>query len=297
MPQGYGSLSLAICLALMPGNLLNHPLAAEKIQLPDKPPSADRVPVRHLERSSDGWSVAATVNFRIHYYAKSAELAEQAARAAEQARTDVQRKWFGAAVAWDAPCQLYLYANREDYSRYTGIPAHVPGRSTINCDGSRVILRRIDLAGDNPTMLTAVLPHEVAHTVLAGQFGVHQVPRWVDEGMAVLSEPRRQIDRLLRELPRHRQESGLYSVRQLVQLQDYPERRYVGVFYVQSVSLVEFLVGARDPRTFVRFVRDGLQGGYETALEKHYGWDFAELERRWRRHAFEEPAVAVGAGG
>ena len=46
-----------------------------------------------------------------------------------------------------------------------------------------------------------MLPHEATHVVLAGQFGDQPVPRWADEGMAVLTEPRDKIDRHLRNLP------------------------------------------------------------------------------------------------
>ena len=37
-------------------------------------------------------------------------------------------------------------------------------------------------------MLEAILPHETTHVVLAGMFGNHDVPRWVDELFAGLDD-------------------------------------------------------------------------------------------------------------
>ena len=50
---------------------------------------------------------------------------------------------------------------------------------------------RTNLRADHPQVLTAILPHEVTHVVLADLFTTQQIPRWADEGMAVLAEPRR----------------------------------------------------------------------------------------------------------
>jgi hypothetical protein len=150
------------------------------------------------------------------------------------------------------------------------------------------LYRRIHVHADESGMVEAILPHEVTHTVLAGQFGEQQVPRWADEGMAVLNEPRERIERHLRALSRLRDEGRLYSARELISMKDYPEPRRIAAFYAESVSLTEFLAKAKDSQTLARFVRDGQRDGYESSLQRYYGWDFDELERRWRKHAFSE---------
>src|SRR5207244_3282532 len=107
-------------------------------------------------------------------------------------------------------------------------------------ENGRLVTRRIDLHCDDPNMIVAVLPHETTHVVLAGQFGDVQVPRWADEGMAVLTEPRDKVERHLHNLDRCRQDGQLFSLRQLMQMHDYPDPRYIGAFYAESVSLVDF---------------------------------------------------------
>jgi hypothetical protein len=246
------------------------------------------VKVRHLDKLVNGWGVAETTHFRV-YHDQSPTLAEKAAIAAERARTVAHRRWLGDTDAeWDRRCRVYIHATAKDYSDATGVPGSSPGHSTISVEGGCITLRRIDLRADNDNIISAVLPHEVTHVVLAGQFGTQSLPRWADEGMAVLTEPREKIDRHLRDLPRFRCKCGLYSARDLVQLKDYPEPRYIGLFYAQSVSLVEFLSKEKGPRTVTRFIRESLKKGYDAALKNHFGWDFEELDRRWRKHAFKE---------
>jgi hypothetical protein len=250
------------------------------------------VAVRHLGRTAEGWSVAETTNFRI-YFGQNQEIAEDVARTAERTRAEMQQKWFGnGAAPWTSKCDIFLFSTGQEYSRATNVPSTSPGHSSFQLDGSRVLSRRIDLHCDVPDMVTAVLPHEATHVVLAGNFGDQQVPRWADEGVAVLTEPQPKIDRHLRNLPLHRQQGQLLPLRQLVQMNDYPQPQRVAAFYAQSVSLVDFLSREKSPQVFSQFVRDGLRSGYEVALQRHYGYrSFEELDQRWQAFAFNEPGI------
>jgi len=247
------------------------------------------VAIRHLGANNDGWNVTETTNFRI-FHNQPREVIEQAARVAEHTRTAMQRRWFGrTGPAWNPKCDLFLHATGADYSKVTGAPSSSPGHSSFRIEGGHVVGRRIDLHCDDLNMLGAVLPHETTHTVVAGNLGEQPVPRWADEGMAVLTEPRDKIDRHLRKLPAYRQQRQLFSVGQLMQMNEYPDARYVGAFYAQSVSVVEFLTTQthQSPEVFTKFVRDGQRDGYEAALKRHYGYSsFADMERSWSAYAF-----------
>jgi hypothetical protein len=204
-------------------------------------------------------------------------------------------RWFeDKAETWSPRCDLYLHPTAQGYTRSPGgPPASSPGHSTISLDSGRVISRRIDVRCDDPNMLTGVLPHETTHVVLAGRFGQHHVPRWADEGMAVLSEPRDRINLHLRNLPSHRRDGTLFTIGQLMRMAEYPEAKLIGPFYAQSVSVVEFLCKKKGHQTFTRFLREGLDTGYEKALKRAYGYsDFAELDRDWQQYAFRDGDVA-----
>ena len=227
-------------------------LALDKRRKGDDLPA---VQVKHLERDANGWACAETANFRI-FHNQSRELAEQVAQTAEHTRKTMADKWFGGFKDdWSPRCDIYLHATAQDYARSTGASNGSPGHSSFKTDGARVLVRRIDLHCDDPkNMLHAVLPHEATHVVLAGQFGDHPIPRWADEGIAVLTEPREKIDRHLRNLVRCREEIGLFTVEQMMKMADYPQPKYITVFYAQSVSLVEFMADIHGPETFTKFL-------------------------------------------
>jgi hypothetical protein len=248
------------------------------------------VNVKHLQRKDQGWYIAETDNFRI-FHNGSRELVNKVALAVEQTRVAMNRKWFGAAgEAWNSKCDVYIHAEGKEYARLTGVSASSPGHSRIETEGERVVSRRIDVHCDNPNMLKAVLPHETTHVVLAGKFGKHIIPRWADEGMAVLTEPADKVELHRKNLTRCRQKGQLFTVRELMQLSDYPKPGRVGVFYAQSVSLVDFLSKKRGTVVFSQFLREALRDGYEPALRKHYKIrNFDELQESWSQEVFAKP--------
>ncbi len=265
----------------------------------ETPHSEPAVPVRHLSRSAEGWEVAETTNFRL-FHTLSQSQAEQVAQVAERTRSDMLRKWFGGGEAWRPKCDVFLHATAKDYSRVTGVPGNSPGHSSISMEGGRLLARCIHLHCDDPNLLRAVLPHETTHVVLAGQFGDQPVPRWVDEGIAVLTEPRDKVERHLQNLAKCRQSNQLFRPRELMeqsyqpQQDGYPEPRRIAAFYAQSVSLVEFLTSQRGPQAFTAFVREGQRSGYEAALQRYYNYrSFQELEQNWSRLAFSGEATTL----
>jgi tetratricopeptide (TPR) repeat protein len=256
------------------------------------PIAISAVNIRHLGESADGWFVAETANFRI-FHRQDKEFAERVAQVAEGTRRTMYRKWFGHdGIEWQpidskgpAGCQLILHANAASYTQMTGVPSNSPGHSKIESDMSgRVLSRRMDMRLDLHGMTETVLPHETTHVVLAGMFGSAPVPRWADEGMAVLSEPEEKIGQHRGNLVKHQKEEPLFGLRELMELKDYPQPRRISMFYAQSVVLVEFLAKERGPKVFTDFVKDGLRSGYEPALRRHYNMTFAELDQAWQKH-------------
>jgi tetratricopeptide (TPR) repeat protein len=240
------------------------------------------------------WNVLETPNFRI-LHNQPREVAEKAARIVEQTRKAMSKKWFGDnGEAWNQRCDIYLHATGQDYSSATGKPPQSPGHSTIQAEGERVVMRRVDIHCDDSNWPIGVLPHETTHVVIAGRYGANAVPRWADEGIAVLAEPRDRVERHLRNLPRHRDDHMLFGVGTLMEMNDYPRPQYIGPFYAQSVSLVEYLSSLKGPQEYTAFLRDGLRNGYEPSLKKHFGIEsYADLERRWQAYAFNQRSASA----
>ena len=203
-------------------------------------------------------------------------------------------QWFGEALpAWNRPCEIYLYATAEDYSLATGQPPQVAGHSSFDVRDGRVVGRRIDLHVDDPNILVGVLPHETTHVVLAGRFGSNRLPRWADEGMAVLSEPRDRIELHLHNLPRHRRNDELFPVEELMEMSSCTPTPAAGSGRSTPRAYHRWCSScrrSRPPKAFAQFLRDSMDDGYESrARRRSFGIDnFGDLQDRWRRYAFGE---------
>lgn len=239
---------------------------------------------RHLP-AAGGWQVTASAHFRVHHH--NADLAEQVLSVAERTREAVAHKWLGRPLpAWPMPCDIYIHDNATAYSQATGAPSDSPGHSSIGAertDASRLHSLRVDVRADHAHLLSAVLPHEITHVVLAGQTGPVPVPRWADEGIAVLSETYERIGRHLTHLPQFYDDGRAFTALELLTLTDYPDPSRMGAFYGQSACLVQYLSELRGPLAVLEFVKSLSRKGPEEALRQHYGLTPTELDERLRR--------------
>src|SRR5262249_30045329 len=119
------------------------------------------------------------------------------------------------------------------------------------------------------------------HTILATHLQ-SQVPRWADEGSAILEEHPKERKRYRTTCQACRGTGRLIPLARLFTLSSYP--RDVTAFYAQSASVTEFLVGLKDRKTFLAFLKSGKENAWDKAVKQHYGLaGVAELEKRWLR--------------
>ncbi len=231
--------------------------------------------IQHSGPDKFGWLKTETRHFVI-YHNQPKSLIVDVANMAEKTYSRVNTKWFaGKHPEWTRKCDIYVYASGKDYTYYTGIPSSSPGHTSL---ALRSITACINLHRESTEMINAVLPHEVTHAVLFGQFRQF-LPRWSDEGIAVLSEPSEKIESHHRVLKRAVKNNDLYSLSDLFGLQDYPKQSKTAVFYAQSVCVVEFLVKEIGCTATISFIKDAQQD-YNKAVNRH----FEALERRWLDH-------------
>lgn len=218
-----------------------------------------------------------TENFLIH--APTNQLARAVGDAAEKYRHDLAMHWLGAPIRrWDSPCPIRVIA---------GPQLAAQGVTTYNRAPVRDF--QMEVVGTPERILDSVLPHEVTHTVLATHFG-RPLPRWADEGICTTVEhasERNKHEAKLREFLSSRR--GI-AMNQLFLMTEYPSD--VLPMYAQGYSVCRFLIGQKDPRTFIRFLHDYMQHPSWTAnVKKHYDYDsLAELQEYWLAW------VAAGSG-
>ena len=158
----------------------------------------------------------------------------------------------------------------------------------MESNGNRVVARRMNLRADHPQLLTAILPHEVTHVVLADLFTAQQIPRWADEGIAVLAEPNAEQQIRAAELQEPLEAGRVFDLSKLMAM-DYPDAKDWSLYYAQSVSLTRFLVEQGPPEQFVQFVQNSQRDGIEAALRDTYRiGGFAELQERWMEYARQQ---------
>ncbi|MBX6316202.1 MAG: hypothetical protein IRY99_25315, partial [Isosphaeraceae bacterium] len=268
---------------------------------PPNPTAAAATPARVGQPGPPyrNWWTWETPNFRIFH--KDYDLAERVARAAEEAREHLIRRWSGTGPrgTWSPKCDIYLYPTAEVFQAETQQPPDSPGFSNIVLNPGRVDGRRInvnlDARSHRPDLISALLPHELTHIVLADSFTAQQIPRWADEGMACLAEPPAEQQRRATDLAKHLDNNLLFHLDALMGVSDYPDGKHWELFYAQSVSLTRFLVERGTPAQFVRFVQAAQRNGYDAELRRVYKIDgLAALERQWLAHV-RKNATAVAA--
>ena len=231
------------------------------------------------------WQVYETPNFRVFHH--DARVAKAAGDAAESVRATQASGWASPAAQrqWTPLCDLYLYPSGKVFAWETKQPENSPGFSTMTCNGNQVVSRRINLRADHPLLLTAILPHEVTHVVLADLFTEQQIPRWADEGLAVLAEPHAEQATRAAELQEPLEAGRVFDLSKLMAM-DYPAAKDWSLYYAQSVSMTRFLVEQGSPEKFVQFVQNAQRDGTERALRGTYGiGGFAELQDKWTEYA------------
>ena len=264
---------------------------SEKSRDEDPTPAGDEA----AASSRIHWQIHETPNFRIYHC--DPRLAQRAAQTAESVRAVQAKRWGNVAARgpWIPRCDLYLYPTPKDYAQATGQPEISPGISTMSNNGTRLLSRRMNLRADNPQLLTTILPHEVTHIVLADLFVVQQIPRWADEGIAVLAEPLREQHLRAAELQGPLESGQLFDLAQLMAM-DYPDAKDWSLYYAQSVSLTRYLVEQGPPEKFIRFVRDSQRIGPQAALRDVYQiGGLPELQERWLSYARNQVAAATAS--
>jgi hypothetical protein len=211
-------------------------------------------------------------NFQVE--APSSEIARQLGEAAEKCRKQQALAWLEKELPpWSQPCPIKVKIALDGRG----------GRSAFTFERGRVTSRSIVMEGSLETVRTSVLPHEIAHTILADYFG-RPLPRWADEGAAIVSgcpADRRWYTKLCHEVADTPGRCML--LRRLLSCRDYPDD--VTALYAQSYSLVKFLVDSKGRQAYLAFVAQGMQDDdWDEAVRAHYDFHSVEqLELAWLR--------------
>jgi hypothetical protein len=231
-------------------------------------------------RSQGAWFIADSENFQVCSLRGASE-AQRVARHCEGVRRQMATTWASDAPAWIPRCQIVLHADATSYGRAVRLGGGATFASAlVKRDGEGVRLRRIDLRTDVAGFLTAALPHELCHVVLADVFP--DAPLWLDEGIAILADPAAKQRLHERDFRLGLKRGTAYSAAELLSLKAYPPAERWGVFYGQSASLVRSLLERGSAAELLAMARSANEIGPNLALRKTFGVSgLNEIDRMW----------------
>jgi len=205
------------------------------------------------------------------------------------AQTAIQQQAQEVGVTLEKPIHIYVYANRSDMRQ--AIPSRSSRYDEMTTTLGIVMSEDTLLLLGSAAGVEKTIAHELSHIIVgqATKSPLSRLPRWLDEGLAMLAEG---------ELPSSNQRAlsqavrndKLISVRSLSGYSGDPDM--VDLFYGESYSLVAFLLEDQGRDKLLELLQTFKRGAYqEDALQKVYGFGMDELDARWRASLGLKPRV------
>ena len=214
----------------------------------------------------------------IFFRAGHETLAAEAAHVVEEVYDEVAR---GVGYGGAARVRVFLPSSDEEFNRLTG--ARIPDwGGGCALPERRIIVVRASSEGGG--RLREVLRHELAHVFLRQAVGEKGVPRWFDEGMAMMQSGEWRMEQTLR-MARAVLLGRLIALDEIGEMLSFRSSK-AQLAYVESFLAVLFLrrLGGQDaPRKVVEAMQSGLD--FEEALVRVVGTRSEDFARAWERYA------------
>jgi hypothetical protein len=129
--------------------------------------------------------------------------------------------------------------------------------------------------------------------VLADRFPASVVPRWLDEGAAVLAEPH---DKRARRRTADFDSAPILTFRagEILTADEYPAGPARHAFYSESQELVSLLLRRGDAPRLLAFAHEAASGAKDAALREHYGLSNMLALDALRAEELSPPKVKAG---
>jgi hypothetical protein len=235
---------------------------------------------------ADEWQEVKGDHF-IVYYKSHDDFAKDVANHSEkyykQIADDLGYPRYSNFWSWDNRAKIYIYENEDDFRKTTGEKPWSHGMASY-------ANKEIHTFRGDDNFVNAVLPHEITHLIFRDFVGFKgEVPLWLDEGVAQWEEPakREMAFKVARWLVH---EDKDYPIQDLMakDIRKETDQEKVDAFYMQSVTLVDFLIKNYGNQRFTEFCRQLGEGKtFDAALQAAYPGTIEslfELDRRWREY-------------
>lgn len=194
----------------------------------------------------------------------------------EELRGAVARSLFGGGSIprWPTPCVVVVHSGRTTHT----VPSGTPAVTTVERRAGRIVACRIDLYNLPERSRRSILSHEIAHVWLAAASPDRPLPRWADEGIAVLVEP---PDKYRAHLASLRNIADL-ELEALERPSDYPQ----AVFYAMSATLADFVRSRYGMEALLQFAQVADERGIDEAARTVLG--LHNIQHHWQVHVQQQ---------
>jgi tetratricopeptide (TPR) repeat protein len=237
---------------------------------------------KEFAKSSDGPAqTLETENFHIIHYNK--ELAARVGEAAEYHRTRILAE-LNLPICWPGKAKIYLHRTQSEYTARTGQPEWTGGCSKFSLNGFKTLQVELHSWQTSPRLLKSVLPHELAHLLMAANMADPNVlPKCLHEGFAVSMEPQFRRDYFLSFLRLRLQSQDFIPLADLLQAASYP--RDPEFFYAEGWSLVQYLNTLRGKEAVAGIIKQVKHAGQiqDELLRLGGASSLDDLESGWKK--------------
>ncbi len=237
---------------------------------------------------AEDWEEFRSLHFIIYYKEASRDFLNKLRNLAEDYYQDIledlgfRRSKFW---TWENRARIYVFDSRQDYIKAT----RAAPWSAANVDYHNKI---INTYPDAPDFFENILVHEMAHIIFREYVGFSSnTPLWLDEGVAIFMEKKREANRIIRKLKTLKKANALFGLKELTAVNSAVNfsQDKASAFYIQSFSLVYFLIEQFGRDNFAEFCYALRQ---ERSLKRSliFAYDIDsldDLEMKWQRYFFD----------
>lgn len=217
---------------------------------------------------------------RITYHPSSRERIEPLIAAADEAKRDLE-EWLGASVLSKVRVDVARTPGEMATLAPHGAPYPEYASGVAYPELGLVLLTLTPRYANESFDLTQVFRHELAHVALEDAVRPNGVPRWFNEGFAVMASGETSFERMW-TLMNATLADRLLPLAQVDRTFPSDENK-ASVAYAEASDVVRFLVRREDRHRFRSLVRE-LHAGrtLDHAAREAYGTDLVSLEHEWR---------------
>jgi hypothetical protein len=217
---------------------------------------------------------------RVTYHPSSRERAEALVTAADEAKRELE-DWLGRPVLGKVRVDLARTPGEMATLAPRGAPYPDYASGVAYSDIGLILLTLAPRFPNENLDVIQVLRHELAHVALSDAVGPHPIPRWFNEGFAVMASGETSFERMW-TLSSATLSDRLLPLAQVERSFPSDENK-ASIAYAEASDVVRFLIRREDRHRFRALVQELADGRtLDHAAREAYGVDLVSLEHEWR---------------